>query len=78
MINVTGEEANGFQISPNTVTLFFFVYIGVIIFLHKFVGEKIPYGVPRHMLSHLQVPEEVAQDVTQDVVEEVTPPTGDL
>ena len=70
MINVTGDEANGLQISAHTVSWIFFFYIGVIIFLHKFVGDKIPYGVPKHMLSHLQVPEEP--------VEEVPPPTGDL
>ena len=62
MINVTGEEANGLQISPNTVTLFFFLYVGVIIFLHKFIGDKIPYGVPKHMLSHLRVPDEVVEE----------------
>ena len=34
------------------------------------MGDKIPYGVPKHMLSHLQAPEQT--------VEDVTPPTGDL
>ena len=53
MICVTGEEAGGWQISPNTVSLFFFIYIGTIIILHMVVKDKIPYGVPKHMLSHL-------------------------
>lgn len=50
MISVTGQEAGGWLISPSTVTVMFFVYIGIVVALHKF-GKNIPYGVHPSLLS---------------------------
>eukprot|EP00356_Strombidium_inclinatum_P003921 CAMPEP_0170494624 /NCGR_PEP_ID=MMETSP0208-20121228/14748_1 /TAXON_ID=197538 /ORGANISM="Strombidium inclinatum, Strain S3" /LENGTH=55 /DNA_ID=CAMNT_0010770707 /DNA_START=173 /DNA_END=340 /DNA_ORIENTATION=+ len=37
MICITGDEANGWQISPNSVTTFFFFMVAFIVCLHLFL-----------------------------------------
>ena len=50
MVNVTGAEAGGLQISPSTVSTFAFLFMGIVVCLHLF-GKNIPYGVPVAMLN---------------------------
>ena len=50
MIKVTGDEAGGWEISPSTVTVMAFLFIGSVVLLHMF-GKNIPYGVHPSLLS---------------------------
>ena len=50
MIRVTGDEAGGYEISPSTVSIMAFIFIGAVVCLHLF-GKNIPYGVHPSMLS---------------------------
>ena len=50
MIRITGDEAGGMQISPWTVSLVAFLFIGAVVLLHMF-GKNIPYGVHPSLLS---------------------------
>ena len=47
MLSITGEEANGWQWSPGTLTTFCFMIFAAIICLHMLDRAKIKAAIPK-------------------------------